>query len=346
MGTDQIPIDESLITELKQFDYDLDYSQKCIEANKHNHITATYNLLLKSKIREGKMTMKEAYECKNDLTSLMKRHPRFQDLNHNMPEHLKLSSRKEHKVSSMPPKTRVPNDETDEADTTETNNEAIKTGDKITPKPLKIDNDVQKEIKNKRRMGSTGGSSAKDAEIIGKEQKKNSGSPSPSPIGHPQFPLSNKAPLLKQVLASNNPNVTISDSNSSKNTKLVKRDLSNNSKNEISKKRVNFLKNQVDFSHLFKNKNKNHKKRKSQKGISQSDLSAATPMGIGNLAPPPISIGFGLSRGRHKKAATAFNYENMNNSFQVEKLKHNTITATPSQRNKKKRKGSKKVRVS
>lgn len=88
------------------------------------------------------------------------------------------------------------------------------------------------------------------------------------------------------------------------------------------------------------------KKKKSHKGISQSDLSAGTPMGIGNIGPPPISIGFGLPRGRHKKAATAFDYENLNNSFQVDRFRHNTITATPSHRTKKKRKRSKKVRVS
>lgn len=70
-------------------------------------------------------------------------------------------------------------------------------------------------------------------------------------------------------------------------------------------------------------------------------------MGIGNIGPPPISIGFGLPRGRHKKAATAFDYENLNNSFQVDRLRHNTITTTPSHRTRRsKRKGSKKVRVS
>jgi hypothetical protein len=53
-----------------------------------------------------------------------------------------------------------------------------------------------------------------------------------------------------------------------------------------------------------------------------------------------------LPRGRHKKAATAFDYENLNNSFQVDRFRHNTITATPSHRARRKRKGSKKVRVS
>lgn len=330
VGSDQIPIDDDILEEMKKFDYDLDYSRKCIEANKHNHITATYNLLLKSKLREGKITIKEAFECKNDLTSLMKRHPRFQNLNHNMPEHLKLSNRIDQKPNSMPPKTRI--------------SEEKKTSNRLAPKPLKIDKDVEQEIKSRKRTGSTGGSSAKEAEIIGREPKKTSGSPSPSPIGHPQFPMK-KAPILKHVLAAGKPAITISDSNSTTNARHLHMDRSGTSKNENSKKRAKFSKNPIDFASLFKNMN-NNKKKKSHKGISQSDLSAGTPMGIGNIGPPPISIGFGLPRGRHKKAATAFDYENLNNSFQVDRFRHNTITTTPSHRTKKKRKGSKKVRVS
>jgi hypothetical protein len=127
-------------------------------------------------------------------------------------------------------------------------------------------------------------------------------------MGHPQFPIS-KGPLLKQILARGNPQMTVS--HSSKNEKLLKRERSNNSKNNLPKKRNKISKNSIDFAHLFKNAHQN-KKRTNHKGISQSDLSAGTPMGIGNVGPPPISIGFGIPRGRHKKAATAFDYENLN----------------------------------
>ena len=343
VGTDQIPVDENLLQEMKKFDYDLDYSRKCIEANKHNHVTATYNLLLKSRLRDGKMTIKEAFECKNDLASLMKRHPRFQNLNHNMPEHLKLSHRKEH-PNSMPPKTRIPQDE----QSNERLNQTINP-DKLLPKPLKIDPEIEKEIKSKRRTGSTGGSSStKDAEIIGMEQpKKNTGSPSPSPLGHPKFPL-NRAPMLKQVLASGGQQLAMSNSGTNNKPRLLNRERSLNSKSKEGSrgKKSKAAKNPIDLANLFKNMQKN-KKRKSNKGISQSDLSSGTPIGIGNIGPPPIAIGgFGLPRGRHKKAATAFDYENLNNSFQVDRLRHNTITTTPSNRSKKRRKGSKKVRVS
>ena len=178
----------------------------------------------------------------------MKRHPRFQNLNCNMPEHLKLTERKDQKVNSMPPKTRIPNGESINKEETITENNTI---EKKNNKPLKIDSDVEQEIRNRRRTGSTGGSSAKEAEIIRREQKKNSGSPSPSPIGHPQFPMA-KPPLLKHTLVSNNPHITISDSNSSNNTNAIKERKINNSRIEIPQKKVQILKNQVDLTHLFK----------------------------------------------------------------------------------------------
>lgn len=343
VGIDQIPVDDNLMNELKKFDYDLDYSRKCIETNKHNNVTASYNLLLKSKLREGKITYQQAFECKNDLTSLMRRHPVFQNLNHNMPEHLRLTSKKE-KYNSMPPKTRIPKDE-EESDSN-SDNDNTKKSERKEPRLLKIDSEVEREIKSKRRTASTGGSSMKEAEIIGSIQSnKKVGSPSPSPIGHPQFPMA-KAPLLKHILASNNPHITISDTNSLNNTTtLINSQKSNNSKTEFPKKYTKISRKRADFSNLFKNTSKS-KKRKSHKGISKVDFSSITPIGIGHLAPPQIAVGFGLPRGRHKKAVTAFDYENLNNSFQVNRLRHNTITATPSHRNRKKRKGPKKIRVS
>ena len=43
-----------MLNELDQYisyDFDSDYARKCIEANKHNHITATYNLMLKKQMK-------------------------------------------------------------------------------------------------------------------------------------------------------------------------------------------------------------------------------------------------------------------------------------------------------
>ena len=39
---------------LDEFNYDPDYSVKCIEANRHNQITATYHLLTKKALRQDK----------------------------------------------------------------------------------------------------------------------------------------------------------------------------------------------------------------------------------------------------------------------------------------------------
>ena len=39
---------------LDEFNYDPDYSVKCIEANRHNQITATYHLLTKKTLRADK----------------------------------------------------------------------------------------------------------------------------------------------------------------------------------------------------------------------------------------------------------------------------------------------------
>ena len=39
---------------LDEFNFDADYSVKCIEANRHNHITATYHLMEKKSARDNK----------------------------------------------------------------------------------------------------------------------------------------------------------------------------------------------------------------------------------------------------------------------------------------------------
>jgi hypothetical protein len=39
---------------LDEFNYDPDYSVKCIEANRHNQITATYHLMTKKALRQDK----------------------------------------------------------------------------------------------------------------------------------------------------------------------------------------------------------------------------------------------------------------------------------------------------
>lgn len=47
IGYNPIPINKDILNKLLQYNFDLEHTQKCIEANKHNHITTTYYLLLK-----------------------------------------------------------------------------------------------------------------------------------------------------------------------------------------------------------------------------------------------------------------------------------------------------------
>jgi 5'-AMP-activated protein kinase catalytic alpha subunit len=54
VGYHRMPIDEDIINTMVSYDYDQEYSKKCIDANKHNHITTAYYLLLKKKLKEGK----------------------------------------------------------------------------------------------------------------------------------------------------------------------------------------------------------------------------------------------------------------------------------------------------
>lgn len=48
-----MPIDSAVTDKMNKFGLDVEYSSKCIDANKHNHLTTTYYLLLKKTIKEG-----------------------------------------------------------------------------------------------------------------------------------------------------------------------------------------------------------------------------------------------------------------------------------------------------
>ena len=54
-GQQPMPVNDKLYQMmLDEFNYDPDYSVKCIEANRHNQITATYHLLTKKTQRAEK----------------------------------------------------------------------------------------------------------------------------------------------------------------------------------------------------------------------------------------------------------------------------------------------------
>ena len=50
-----MPVEDTIYEEiLDEFGFDPDYAVKCIEANRHNNVTATYHLLFKRALREKK----------------------------------------------------------------------------------------------------------------------------------------------------------------------------------------------------------------------------------------------------------------------------------------------------
>ena len=58
---------------LDEFNYDPDYSVKCIEANRHNQITATYHLMSK-KIAKQEKNMDDMGTTANMVGSLDREH--------------------------------------------------------------------------------------------------------------------------------------------------------------------------------------------------------------------------------------------------------------------------------
>lgn len=53
VGIHQIPVDPVVLKQLEAYGFNADYTQKCVEANKHNSATTTYYLLLQKYVREG-----------------------------------------------------------------------------------------------------------------------------------------------------------------------------------------------------------------------------------------------------------------------------------------------------
>lgn len=53
VGYHRIPIDDNMLEETVKLGFDLNFTRKCIEANRHNDATTTYYLLLKKFVREG-----------------------------------------------------------------------------------------------------------------------------------------------------------------------------------------------------------------------------------------------------------------------------------------------------
>lgn len=90
-GQEPMPVNDKMYQMmLDEFNYDPDYSVKCIEANRHNQITATYHLLTKKALRQDKNFLdNEGTGTANMIGSLdrgSKPTRMQQELNHNQPQ--------------------------------------------------------------------------------------------------------------------------------------------------------------------------------------------------------------------------------------------------------------------
>lgn len=53
MGMHPIPVDYKIVEQLEEYKFELEHTKRCIEQNRHNHLTTTYYLLLKRFLRQG-----------------------------------------------------------------------------------------------------------------------------------------------------------------------------------------------------------------------------------------------------------------------------------------------------
>jgi 5'-AMP-activated protein kinase catalytic alpha subunit len=62
VGYNQIPNEEVILEMLEQKGFQREYAIRCLDANKHNHVTTCYYLLLKRLEREGKIETSKYYQ--------------------------------------------------------------------------------------------------------------------------------------------------------------------------------------------------------------------------------------------------------------------------------------------
>ncbi len=105
MGIDKIPIDPDIINQLASYGFNSDHSVRCIESNKHNHITTTYYLLLQKKLLSAPADLSLPARCPNkpDIESPRIPHPPSVPRNADVPPHLKPQGEQEHHPEKPPP---------------------------------------------------------------------------------------------------------------------------------------------------------------------------------------------------------------------------------------------------
>jgi 5'-AMP-activated protein kinase catalytic alpha subunit len=53
VGIDRMPVDLEILKKMSDYNIDIEYALRCIEANRKNAASATYYLLLKSHLKAG-----------------------------------------------------------------------------------------------------------------------------------------------------------------------------------------------------------------------------------------------------------------------------------------------------
>ena len=93
IGYDHIIVDLEVLKEIKKYDIDLEYTKKCLEANKHNNYTTSYYLLLKKYITNGGNSIADYSMKSQDKKSIdiITPHPpqKNDDISMFMPRHRK-----------------------------------------------------------------------------------------------------------------------------------------------------------------------------------------------------------------------------------------------------------------
>ena len=80
VGFDASPIDIDILKQLQDHEIDVDYARKCLEANKHNTVTATYYLILKKHLKAGGESIADARKPTYNPDVFLKRIPNLKNL--------------------------------------------------------------------------------------------------------------------------------------------------------------------------------------------------------------------------------------------------------------------------
>ena len=89
IGYDHIIVDPTVLKQLERYKIDLDYTRKCLEANKHNNYTTAYYLLLKKFIQNGGSSVADYSINRSAARTESPNFPKSEDLSMFMPRHRK-----------------------------------------------------------------------------------------------------------------------------------------------------------------------------------------------------------------------------------------------------------------